>query len=114
MVLTGPATLNIASLEKMIADGHDSAMLRLTLARLFSQEEQWLKAANHLQSALEQNPLYTAAWKALGQVQLAMGQHDAALETWQKGIGIANANGDKQAEKEMGVFVRRLLKARDA
>lgn len=85
-------------------------MLRLTLARLLAQAEQWDEAIKHLLSALEQDPNYSAAWKALGQARIAMGQYDAALSAWQKGIAAARFNGDKQAEKEMGVFVRRLLK----
>lgn len=87
-------------------------MLRLTLARLLAQTGQWDKAADHLQSALAQNPAYTAAWKELGQVRQSMGQNDIALAAWQKGIEVARSNGDKQAEKEMAVFLRRLLKAR--
>jgi len=102
--------LNIVNLEKMIRAGRDSAMLRLTLARLLAQTGQWDKAADHLQSALAQDPTYTAAWKELGQVHQAMGQNDAALATWQEGIAVAHSNGDKQAEKEMGVFLRRLLR----
>lgn len=85
-------------------------MLRLTLARLLVQTERWDEAAKHLLSALEQDPSYSAAWKALGQARMAMGQNDAALSAWQQGIQAAHANGDKQAEKEMGVFVQRLLK----
>jgi tetratricopeptide (TPR) repeat protein len=105
--------LNIASLEKMIAAGRDSAMLRLTLARLLAQNGQWDAAAEHLQSALAQNPAYTAAWKELGQVRQAMGQNDIALAAWQKGVEVARSNGDKQAEKEMAVFLRRLLRAQE-
>ena len=87
-------------------------MLRLTLARLLAQTGQWEKAAAHLRSAVEQKPDYSAAWKELGQAHRAMGQNDAALAAWQQGIEAAQANGDKQAEKEMGVFVRRLSKTR--
>lgn len=104
--------LNIASLEKMIAAGRDSAMLRLTLAHLLAQTGQWDKAADHLQSALAQNPAYTAAWKELGRVRQAMGQHDMALAAWHQGVEVARCNGDKQAAKEMAVFLRRLLQAR--
>jgi len=106
--------LNIADLEKMIATGRDSALLRLTLARLLAREELWERSAEHLQSALTQDPAYTAAWKELGQVLRAQGQNDAAAAAWQKGIEIAQTNGDKQAEKEMGVFLRRLLKSQSA
>ena len=102
--------MDIASLEKMIAKGQDSAMLRLTLARLLAQTQQWDKAARHLNSALAQDPGYSAAWKELGHAYRSMGQTDAALGAWQKGIEVARSKGDKQAEKEMRVFLRRLLK----
>lgn len=86
-------------------------MLRLMLARLLVQAGQWEKAASHLASAVKQDPDYSAAWKELGQVHRTLGQNETALTAWRKGIEVARANGDKQAEKEMGVFVRRLLKA---
>jgi len=85
-------------------------MLRLTLARLLIQEQKWNQAAEHLESAVLQDPDYSAAWKELGQVRRAIGQNEAALNAWRKGIETARCKGDKQAEKEMAVFVRRLLK----
>ena len=50
-------------------------------------------------------------WKELGRVCLAQGDSDAAAAAWQKGIEVARTNGDKQAEKEMTVFLRRELKS---
>ncbi len=88
-------------------------MLRLTLACLLTQSDQWESAAEHLESALDQDPEYTAVWKELGKVRRSLGQDDAAQLAWQKGIEVAQSNGDKQAEKEMGVFLRRLLKSRN-
>ena len=105
--------MNIAELEEMIIAGRDSAMLRLTLARLLAQAEQWDEAAGHLQAAVTRDPAYTAAWKELGRVYHVLGQTDSALEAWEKGIEVARSKGDKQAEKEMGVFLKRLLKAQN-
>lgn len=83
-------------------------MLRLSLARLLAQSEQWAVAAAHLESAVTQDPAYTAAWKELGRVRQKLGANEAAAAAWAKGIEVARANGDKQAEKEMNVFLRRL------
>jgi len=102
--------LDISSLENMIAKGQDSAMLRLTLARLLVRAEQLNEAATHLKSAVKQDPDYSAAWRELGAVLRTLGQNDAALAAWRTGIEIARSKGDKQSEKEMGVYVRRLLK----
>ena len=104
--------MDVSSLEKMIAAGRDSAMLRLSLARALTESQQWAAASQHLESAVEQDPLYTAAWKELGRVRLQLGEHEAAALAWRKGIEVAHANGDKQAEKEMGVFLRRLERSR--
>jgi len=105
--------MDIAELEKMIEAGRDSAMLRLTLSRLLAQAEQWDEAAGHLQTALTLDPDYTAAWKELGRVYHVLGKTDSALEAWNKGVEVARSKGDKQAEKEMNVFLKRLLKAQN-
>lgn len=106
--------MDLDSLRKMIADGKDSALLRLTLARVLAQSAEWTEAIDHLESAVRLDPFYTAAWKELGRARLAAGQPDAALAAWQRGIEVAAARGDKQAGKEMAVFLRRLQKSQGA
>jgi len=95
----------------MITDGRDSALLRLTLARLLRQQKQIDSALVHLESAVAQDPEYTAAWKELGHARLAAGRDEDARSAWRRGVEVARAHGDKQAEKEMGVFLRRLDKS---
>ena len=102
--------MDIDTLEKMIRDGHDSAMLRLTLARLLSVQGRRQEAVVNLASAVRQDATYTAAWKALGQAQLDLGDQQQAADAWQQGIEVARQNGDKQAEREMAVFLKRLRK----
>lgn len=102
--------MDIDSLRKMTSGPRDSAVLRLTLAQLLLDRDEFAEAESHLLAALEMNSDYTAAWKALGKVRLEAGNPIGAKEAWDKGIGIARANGDKQAEKEMTVFARRLEK----
>lgn len=102
--------MDINALEKMLAGGRDSAMLRLSLAGVLQQSGDLTAALTHLQSAVEQDPNYTAAWKALGKLQLELEDKDAARHAWQKGIAVALQRGDKQAQKEMQVFVKRLDK----
>jgi len=38
------------------------------------------------------------------------GQLDKALEAFDSGLAAAKANGDKQVEKEIGVFRKRVVK----
>jgi len=100
--------VDIESLRKMTGTPRDSAMLRLTLARLLLEMEQFSEAESHLLTAVEMNPAYTAAWKALGSVRLLMKNPAGAARSWSHGIEAARQNGDKQAEKEMTVFLKRL------
>lgn len=103
--------MEITTLERMIASGRDSAMLRLTLARLLTAAGRAGEAIAHLEAAVHLDPVYTAAWKELGRAHAERGDAGAAERAWRRGIEVAAANGDKQAEREMGVFIRRLSRS---
>jgi Tfp pilus assembly protein PilF len=102
--------MDIPALQKMIEDGRDSAMLRLSLGSALQQQGDLPAARVHLQAAVKLDPQYSAAWKALGKVALELGDPDGARAAWQSGTDAAIARGDKQAQKEMQVFLRRLDK----
>ena len=101
--------MDIESLLKLVGTQRDSAMLRLTLARLLSVQGDHAQAEAHLEAALGMDAAYTAAWKELGRVRRQNDDPAGAAEAWRQGIEKARENGDKQAEKEMTVFLRRLL-----
>ena len=103
--------MDIASLEELISSGRDSAMLRLALARLLARDDRMPEAIIHLEKVVTQDPSYTAAWKDLGRFRFSGGHVEAAIAAWRQGIVVAHARGDKQAEKEMRVFLRRAEKA---
>jgi len=96
------------SLEKMLGKGIDNALLRFGLGKGYLDLNDPAKAAEHLQRCVEFDPAYSAAWKLLGKAHLALGDFAAARAAWEQGISAAQGKGDKQAEKEMGVFLRRL------
>jgi len=102
--------MDIAALEKMLAAGRDSPMLRLSLGAALQQQGDLAAAREHLQAAVKLDPQYSAAWKALGKVALELGDHAEARAAWESGINAAIGRGDKQAQKEMQVFLRRLDK----
>ena len=52
--------------------------------------------------------------QALGRALQDAGQNAAALDAYARGIEAARAKGDRQAEKEMTVFKKRLEKAAPA
>lgn len=104
--------MSTEALEKMLAKGMDNALLRFGLGKAHLDGGDAAQGAEHLRRCVEFDPGYSAAWKLLGKALLAQGEHDAARQAWQQGIAAAQAKGDKQAEKEMSVFLRKLDKPR--
>ena len=98
----------LASFEKMLAAGKDGALLRYSLGNEYLKIGDAAQAAAHLARAVALDPKYTAAWKLYGKALAATGQSADALAAYRAGIAVAQARGDKQAEKEMQVFARRL------
>lgn len=101
----------LESLEKMLGKGIDNALLRFGLGKGYLDLNQPAKAAEHLQRCVEFDPSYSAAWKLLGKAQAGLGDSAAAKAAWEQGISAAQGKGDKQAEKEMTVFLRKLEKS---
>ncbi|MCY1408904.1 Tetratricopeptide repeat protein [compost metagenome] len=102
----------VAALEKLLAAGHDNALLRFGLGNAHLDAGDAAQALPHLQRCVEFDPNYSAAWKLLGKAQAMLGDNDAARTAWQQGLDAARRHGDKQAEKEMTVFLRKLDKPR--
>ena len=101
----------ISNLEKLLGTARDGALLRYSLGVEYAKAGDHARAAQFLRDALERDPLYSAAWKALGRSLESTGRSDEALEAYRRGIEAAHSKGDRQAEKEMRVFRRRLEKA---
>ncbi len=100
----------IRNLEKLLDSPRDGALLRYSLGSAYLKAGQTEPALAQLREALARDPHYYAAWKALGAALAEAGREAEALETWRRGIAAAHAKGDRQAEKEMTVFARRLEK----
>jgi Tfp pilus assembly protein PilF len=98
----------IESLEKMLAKGVDNSLLRFGLGKGYLDAADYAKAAEHLQGCVAFDPQYSAAWKLLGKALLGSGDVAAAKLAWEQGVQAAQGHGDKQAEKEMVVFLKKL------
>ncbi|UVE17833.1 hypothetical protein NVV93_00065 [Pseudomonas sp. LS44] len=102
----------LESLEKMLAKGVDNALLRFGLGKGYLDLLDYPRAAEHLQACVAFDPKYSAAWKLLGKAQQGLGDLAGARLAWEQGVAAAQAHGDKQAEKEMTVFIHKLDKLR--
>jgi len=97
--------------EALLASGKDSALLRFSLGMQYLKAGGAARAAEHLRAAVAKDPGYSAAWKLLGKALADSGEVREAMAAYRDGIVAAQAKGDKQAAKEMTVFLRRLEKA---
>jgi predicted Zn-dependent protease len=97
--------------EALLASGKDGALLRFSLGMHYLGSGEAARAAGHLQRAVELDRDYSAAWKLLGKALTEAGDTAGAMAAYREGIAAAERRGDKQAGKEMSVFLKRLEKA---
>src|ERR1700758_2043141 len=95
-------------LEALLASGKDSALLRFGLGMHCLGAGDAAGAVTHLRRAVDQDPEYSAAWKLLGKALTQAGDAAGAMSAYRSGIAAAERRGDKQAGKEMAVFLKRL------
>ncbi len=98
----------LESLENLLAKGTDNPLLRFGLGKGCLDAGEAARAVEHLRRCVEQDPTYSAAWKLLGKALQASGDPAGAHDAWRHGLDAARARGDKQAEREMTVFLRKL------
>ena len=98
----------IANLEALIAAGKDGPAVRFGLGKACLERSDPVSSRRHLERAVELDPSYSAAWKLLGKACSGGGDTDGAADAYRRGIAAATEKGDRQAAKEMAVFLRRL------
>jgi uncharacterized protein HemY len=101
----------LASFERMLASGKDSALLRYSIGNECAKARDWAAASDALAKAVELDAQFTAAWKLYGRALIETGRPQDALAAYRRGIEVAKRKGDRQAEKEMNVFARRIERA---
>jgi Tfp pilus assembly protein PilF len=104
------ASPSLESLEKLLGTPRDGALLRFSLGMEYLKIDNVEKAIAHLRDAVARDAGYSAAWRALGKALESAGNSGDALDAYRMGIAAAHGKGDKQAEKEMTVFARRIEK----
>ena len=101
----------LLSFERMLTTGRDSALLRYSIGNEYAKVGAWTEALASLEKAVRLDPTYTAAWKLYAKALESAGRSDDALDAYRRGIVCAKQKGDRQAEKEMTVFARRIERA---
>ena len=98
----------IDRLRAQLDGPRDGALLRFSLGNALLAAGDAAGAAEAFRAATGFDAGYSAAWKLLGRALESAGDTVAACAAYESGIAAAQARGDRQAEKEMTVFLRRL------
>ncbi len=92
----------------MLADGRDDPMLRFGLGSAYFNEKNFDACVPHLEACIEQDEQYSAAYKLLGKAYMKLDKLVLARSVFNRGIKVAVNQGDKQTEKEIRVFLKKL------
>ena len=103
-------TERIRQFQELIALEPEDTMLRFGLGELYIEAAEFACAAEQFAEIVRLDPQYSAAYRYLGQAYTALDRGPEAAEVLQRGIVVAEARGDLQTAREMGVFLRRLRK----
>ena len=98
----------LENLLKLLGTPRDGALLRYSLGLEYAKDGDPARAIEQLREAVARDPLYSAAWKTLGKLLAEAARDEEAREAYRRGIAAAAKRGDRQAEKEMSVFLKRL------
>ena len=98
----------IENLERMLATGRDDAMLRFGLGSAYFNEKQFESAVQQLEACLRHDENYSAGYKVLGKAYFLKGDLDNAQRVFEAGKPIAVDQGDKQTQKEIAIFLKKI------
>jgi len=94
--------------KALLDKGNDNELLRYSLGNEYFKQHDFEQSIIHLKKAIEFKPAFSAAWKLYAKALAENKQNDEAIIAYEKGIHVAEENGDIQAVKEMRVFLKRL------
>jgi Flp pilus assembly protein TadD len=100
----------IARLRAQLGGPRDGALLRFSLGTALLSNGDACGAVAAFRAAVGFDATYSAAWRMLGKALADNGDTDGALDAYRHGLDVARTRGDKQVEKEIGVFLRRIEK----
>ena len=96
--------------RKLLQRDEKNPMVLYSLGNELFKEGNYAEARDHLRRAVEQKPDYSVAYRMLGRAHYELGENAEARDVFDRGRGVAEANGDLQTVKEIDVFSRRLEK----
>lgn len=83
-------------------------MLRFGLGSAYFNDRNYEASIPHLESCLQYDPGYTAAYKLLGKAYYKTRDPEKAKSVFATGLPIAVEKGDKQTEREILAFLKKV------
>lgn len=89
-----PVAAQLATIEKLTEEHGKNPILLLSLGKVCMRNQLWGKARIYLESSIGAGPC-TEAYQTLGSLLENMGDQEAALECYRKGMSLALKQGDQ-------------------
>lgn len=94
--------------EARVRQDPTNVVLGFSLGTAYFRLGRFADAAEIFQRLVAQHPTYSAAYRGLGRALAKAGQVDEARQAYERGIPVAQAQGDLQIMKELRVFLKQL------
>ncbi len=92
----------IAKYEQKAQEVTDSAPLQANLGSLYAQKQDWQKAAQFYQKAIELNPNMAGAYRNLAKVLEKLGKEVEAAKCWYQAFSIEPQSADAEQHYQLG------------
>jgi tetratricopeptide (TPR) repeat protein len=91
----------IAQFRKMASEDPDNELGHYRLGQLLLEDGQYAEAVQSFQRTLELSPQFSKVFQLLATCYLRLGDQAQAVETLNKGFGVADERGDNMPRDEM-------------
>jgi len=99
----------LEALLKFIAQDPEDTFTRYAIALEYISLKEYDEAIKFLESVIERDENYIAAYQQLGHIYAITDRKEKAIETYKKAIEICNIKGDKHAADNISKFLDELL-----
>jgi len=103
------AVTRLEQLQKLAAAQPHDPLAHYGVGLEHMNLQQWEPAIAAFDRALQADANYVAAYMQKARAELKLGRRTAALQTLQRGVALARAQGDRHAADEMNKLLETLM-----
>lgn len=96
-------------LLRKLESAQDSPLLRLSIALAYQQRHEYHVALGHLEVCVRMAPIYSAAWRLIGNLRYEIGNWNAATEAYIRALACADRQREDQLARELRVRLKRSM-----